>query len=231
MFLSNYRCLTEFKNIENVGQRHYNLYYMEFNVLDLKRELYKNITEQTEYENKLLNYRKGTLVLKKRRNESYYYLTYREKNKVKTDYLGKLSKPNLKKIQTELDEGIRIKNEIKKLQKNEIITRRLLKAADKKSLIKDVYEIIDIIVIIRPILKDFGMSKVYLFGSYANGDANENSDINIYCDKPEKSLREFVKKLEKETNKKVRVVTTESKISENIMNEINNQRILIYGGY
>ncbi|MDO5440235.1 MAG: nucleotidyltransferase domain-containing protein [Erysipelotrichaceae bacterium] len=204
---------------------------MTLNVESLRLELYQNINDQIEYGNKLLDYRKGSLVLKKRRNELYYYLTYRDGNKVKTDYLGKLTKPNLKKIQTELDEGAHIREQIKKLQKSEKELRRLIKAVDKNYLVKEVYDVMDIIVIIRPILKAFSLGKVYLYGSYAMGRQDERSDINLYCDKPEKPVRELISKLEKETGKRVNVVTTTSKIPDSIKNEINNQKILIYGGY
>lgn len=204
---------------------------METDLYVIKEKLYKNVNMQIEYGNNLLDYRRGCLVIKKRRNEEYYYLTYREKNKVKTDYLGKLTKPNVKKIQNELEEGTRIRNEVKLLQKEEKVLRKVLRTFDNMYLIKDVYDVMDIIVIIRPILKDFGVNKVYLYGSYAKGNPNRDSDINIYCDKPERPKREFVTKLEKELKKKVNVVTTSSKISDDLKQEIDDTKILIYGGY
>lgn len=203
---------------------------MAIYIEDLISELYQNITDQIEYENKLLDYRHGSLVIKTRRKEEYYYLTYRSGKKVKTDYLGKLTKPNLTKIKKELEEAKEIKIKLKKLQKSESEIRRLIKAVDKNYLIKNIYEVMDIIVIIRPILKEFKLGKVYLYGSYARGNSDENSDINIYCDKPEKPIRELINKIEKETNKKVNVVTTSSKIPESILKEINNHKILIYRG-
>lgn len=35
---------------------------------------------------------------------------------------------------------------------------------------------------IRPIAEKHGIKNVYLFGSYARGEANRNSDVDIYCD-------------------------------------------------
>ena len=35
---------------------------------------------------------------------------------------------------------------------------------------------------IKPIMKKHGIKDVYLFGSYARGEANRNSDVDIYCD-------------------------------------------------
>ena len=36
---------------------------------------------------------------------------------------------------------------------------------------------------ITPIAKQYGISKVFLFGSYAQGTANENSDIDLLIEK------------------------------------------------
>ena len=37
--------------------------------------------------------------------------------------------------------------------------------------------------IIKPILNNYGIKKICLFGSYARGEANKDSDIDIFCDK------------------------------------------------
>ena len=36
---------------------------------------------------------------------------------------------------------------------------------------------------IKPILNKFGINNIYLFGSYARGEAKSTSDVDIYCDK------------------------------------------------
>lgn len=36
---------------------------------------------------------------------------------------------------------------------------------------------------IGPVIQKHGIKNVYLFGSYARGEANRNSDVDIYCDK------------------------------------------------
>ena len=36
---------------------------------------------------------------------------------------------------------------------------------------------------IKPIMQKHEIKDVYLFGSYARGEANRNSDVDIYCDK------------------------------------------------
>ena len=36
---------------------------------------------------------------------------------------------------------------------------------------------------IKPVIEKHGIKTVYLFGSYARGEANRNSDVDIYCDR------------------------------------------------
>ena len=45
-----------------------------------------------------------------------------------------------------------------------------------------IYTLDDIEAKIIPIAKQYNISKVYLFGSYARGEENENSDIDIALD-------------------------------------------------
>ncbi|MDR2832240.1 MAG: nucleotidyltransferase domain-containing protein [Streptococcaceae bacterium] len=45
-----------------------------------------------------------------------------------------------------------------------------------------IYTIEEIREIVRPIANKYGIKRVYLFGSYARGEANENSDIDILVD-------------------------------------------------
>ena len=37
--------------------------------------------------------------------------------------------------------------------------------------------------IVKPILNKYGIFEIYLFGSYARGEANKDSDVDIYCEK------------------------------------------------
>lgn len=45
-----------------------------------------------------------------------------------------------------------------------------------------VYALDEIQAIINPIMKNFGVSRAYLFGSYARGEATEQSDIDLRID-------------------------------------------------
>lgn len=37
--------------------------------------------------------------------------------------------------------------------------------------------------IVKPILNKYGIFEIYIFGSYARGEANKDSDVDIYCEK------------------------------------------------
>lgn len=64
----------------------------------------------------------------------------------------------------------------------------------------------------EPIAKEYGINKLSLFGSYARGEASDNSDIDFYIEKGNmKSLIQyfsFVNALEEEFKCHVDVVTT-----------------------
>lgn len=48
-----------------------------------------------------------------------------------------------------------------------------------------IYTIEELKAIIIPIAKKYGIQKVYLFGSMARGDGDENSDIDLRIEKGE----------------------------------------------
>ena len=61
--------------------------------------------------------------------------------------------------------------------------------------------------IIKPILNKYGIYEIYLFGSYARGEANKDSDIDIYCERGKvktiKTQIELEEELESSLDKKV----------------------------
>ena len=64
---------------------------------------------------------------------------------------------------------------------------------------------------IRPVIQKYDITEVYLFGSYARGEANRDSDVDIYCSHGNvKSLFDevgLIQDLEEALGKKVDVVT------------------------
>lgn len=83
---------------------------------------------------------------------------------------------------------------------------------------KSIYTIKEIKTIIKPILNKYGINEIYLFGSYARGEAKESSDIDIYCNKG--NVKTFIDQglledeLEKALNKKVDIVFDSSYIGD-----------------
>lgn len=83
----------------------------------------------------------------------------------------------------------------------------------------------------EPIARNYGIRRMSLFGSYARGDAKENSDIDIYIDKGRlRSLFQyfaFVNDLEDSLNCHVDVVTTGIQDKE-FLDSITNEGVLLY---
>lgn len=197
---------------------------------DLKRDLYKNIRKQIEIQNDMLDLKKGNLVVKKRYNEEYFYLSYRDNNTVKTDYLGKLNSKEITKIKKELDERKKLKEELKNLREEENELRKIILAVNRRALIKNVYGVMDLIVLIRPILVWSKAKEAYLFGSYARGEMNETSDINIELVECRKEKKIVEEKISKATNKVVNVLFNEEYINPALRETIEEEKLLIYSG-
>ena len=84
---------------------------------------------------------------------------------------------------------------------------------------------------IKPIIERHGIKTVYLFGSYARGEANSNSDVDIYCDRGDvdtlfKAVA-FNDELEKALGKKVDVVTIGSRMHDFFRQQLEEDMIKI----
>ena len=92
-----------------------------------------------------------------------------------------------------------------------------------------VYTIKEIKTIIKPILNKYGITEVYLFGSYARGEAKNSSDIDIYCEKGNvKTLIDqglLEEELEVALNKKVDIIFTTSYINDYFKTQIMEDMI------
>ena len=84
---------------------------------------------------------------------------------------------------------------------------------------------------IRPVLEKHHIKDVYLFGSYARGEANENSDVDIYCSSGDVDslikraglLRELAEALGKDVD----VVTIGTKLKDRFKKNIEEDMIKI----
>jgi len=95
------------------------------------------------------------------------------------------------------------------------------------------YAVEELRQIISPIAKKYHISKVYLFGSFARGDYNEQSDIDIRIEKGGLkgmfALCGFYTEVEEALNRKVDVLTTGS-LEEKFLDEIKKEEVVLYAG-
>ncbi len=101
-----------------------------------------------------------------------------------------------------------------------------------------VYTINEITEKVRPIAEVYGIDKMYLFGSYARGEATEESDIDFYVEfsKP-LGLRycSFVSDIEECLGKSVDIITKDGlynpatlQENEKLIQRITEERKCIY---
>ena len=85
---------------------------------------------------------------------------------------------------------------------------------------------------IRPVMLNHNIKDVYLFGSYARGEANKNSDVDIYCDSGDlKTLYDeldLIAELETVLNKEVDVVTIGSKMDDVFKKQLEEDIIKLW---
>ena len=105
--------------------------------------------------------------------------------------------------------------------------------------IKNEEAITEIKKLTEPIFKEYGVEKAYVFGSYARGDYNENSDIDIIISS--KNIRSLLiigailEALKLVLQKEVDLIEEEcfedeemDEIDQEFYNKIKKERILIY---
>ena len=92
------------------------------------------------------------------------------------------------------------------------------------------YTIDEIKKIVTPIVKEYGIDSLSLFGSYARGEATEDSDLDFIMDKGDlNGVKYFslIDKLESKFKCHVDLVSKESSNKE-FLNEIKKDEILLY---
>ena len=84
--------------------------------------------------------------------------------------------------------------------------------------------------IVNPIAAKHGVNKVYVFGSYAKGTADENSDIDFLVDSGKIedyfALGEFYMDLKDALNKEIDIVTTGA--DKSFLSKIEGDAVLVY---
>lgn len=93
-------------------------------------------------------------------------------------------------------------------------------------MIKKIYSLQEIINICMPILKKYNIKKAYIFGSYARGEATEDSDIDIMIRKTDSNIITLLDlsrleiELEKKLEKNIDII-----IEETYTEEINKKDV------
>ncbi len=82
---------------------------------------------------------------------------------------------------------------------------------------------------ILPILAKHNINEVYLFGSYARGEANQNSDIDIYCN--DGDIRTLIQQgiledeLKEATGKEIDIIFFGTKMGEYFKQQLEEDKI------
>lgn len=86
--------------------------------------------------------------------------------------------------------------------------------------------------VVTKLSKKYGVKRAYLFGSYAKGEATENSDVDLIIDKGEihsfSDFFDFHEELQNELGTEVDLLTDKG-IPEHFYNRIKDDRVLLYG--
>ena len=101
-----------------------------------------------------------------------------------------------------------------------------------------IYTIKEIADKVSPVAKSYGIEKVYVFGSYARGEATESSDIDFYVEFSEPlGLRfcSFYSEIEECMEKRVDIITKDAlfnpvtmKNNQLLIERILNERKCVY---
>ena len=95
------------------------------------------------------------------------------------------------------------------------------------------YTVEELKKIISPIAKKYQISHVYLFGSYARGDYNAQSDIDLRIEKGNLkgmfALCGFYTEVEDALGMKVDIMTTGS-LEESFLDVIREDEVMLYAG-
>ena len=141
------------------------------------------------------------------------------------EYIEKYNKENYKMYQFR----VRKDNPIIDILDNTKNRNNYIVSLIEEKEIKNVLTIKQIKTIIKPILNRHGIKNINLFGSYARGEANGNSDVDIYCDKGNiKNMIEQAKligELKKSLNKEVDIVFDSSKMDSHFKKQIMEDMI------
>lgn len=100
-----------------------------------------------------------------------------------------------------------------------------------------IYSISEIKQVIFPIAKRYGISSIYIFGSYARGDATAKSDVDIYIPSLPATMGlsyfGMYEDLKESLDKNIDIVTDDTEFlnaadKQNFLNNINRDKVYVY---
>lgn len=147
----------------------------------------------------------------------------------KINYINRYNKENYKMYQFRVK-----KSNLKMIKKLDEIDNKNLYITNliAEDLESNVLTIKQIKERIKPVMQKFNIKEVYLFGSYSRGEANNNSDVDIYCESGDlKTLYDEVelkKLLEKSLGKKVDIVTIGSQMNDFFKAQLEEDKIRLW---
>jgi hypothetical protein len=94
---------------------------------NLEEELKRNLNSQKVFSRKIESLLKGSICKKKINSHEYYYLMYREDNKVITKYIGSVKNSKIDSLQKELDKSDEVRRVLVELKKNEKKLRKAIR--------------------------------------------------------------------------------------------------------
>ena len=140
-------------------------------------------------------------------------------------YISKNNKDNYKMYQFR----VRKDDEIIEYLDNINMRNSYLVSLIKEDAFHNVLKLKDIKRILKKVLNEFNITEIYLFGSYARGEANANSDVDVLCDNGNiKTLIDqgiLEDRLEAELGKKVDLVFLSSEMNDYFKSQIEEDLI------
>ena len=193
----------------------------------LVKRINENLDRQDKIRTELSSFNKGHLITKRRNGIGYYYLEYRENDKVKTDYIGKVSDVDITKYLLEKDKKMKLKNELCCLIDEENKIKSILKKLDIKNY-RTVYTLYEIKKILKPYLKKYNIEKAYIFGSYAKNLATKKSDLDFVFTKPKKSkVDEFEEAIKRAFGKDIDFVYSGETMQKQFIEKIRSEMVSV----
>ena len=147
----------------------------------------------------------------------------------KLNYIAKYNKENYKMYQFRIR-----KDDSEIIQKLDSVSNRnsYITELIRENISSRILTIKQIKQLIKPVIEKHKIEDVYLFGSYARGEANGNSDVDIYCSSGDVSTlieeSALIRELETALGKEVDIVTIGSKMHDYFKKQLEEDMIKIW---